>query len=297
MERDQLWKALFLPGLADDFFLFGEPPAFCPQKSKYHPPNALLLAELCRWVYNTDNEVVRSQVSAEPCPNTHLEKVGLLEERHFMLEQAQASLVRAENGSFHIVVFRGTSKLQDWLANLNAPTVRWWGKGTVHKGFMDAFVKIWEQLAPVLQEIEGPVFYTGHSLGGALATLTASLRAPQALYVFGSPRVGNRTFAESLEHVAVHRVVNRRDVVSTLPLPGGPLDYTHVGKARRLGTLARWNLLRLFARFRMLWNRRKFAMETFLQSENLFNPPTFLMDHAPLNYVRRLERENRRTGP
>ncbi|MDE0821326.1 MAG: hypothetical protein OSA95_09405, partial [Opitutales bacterium] len=79
MERDQLWKALFLPGLADDFFLFGEPPPFCPQESEYHPPNALLLAELCRWVYNTDNEVVRSQISAEPCPNTHLEKVGLLE--------------------------------------------------------------------------------------------------------------------------------------------------------------------------------------------------------------------------
>ncbi|MBT5379331.1 MAG: hypothetical protein HOL08_09780, partial [Opitutae bacterium] len=130
----------------------------------------------------------------------------------------------------------------------------------------------------------------------ALATLTASLRAPQALYVFGSPRVGNRTFAESLKHIAVHRVVNRRDVVSTLPLPGGPLDYTHVGKARRLGTLAQWNLLRLFARFRMLWNRRKFAMETFLQSENLFNPPTFLMDHAPLNYVRRLDLERTRMG-
>ena len=291
MDRDQLWKALFLPGLATDYFEFNKSPAFQPDAADYLLANALFLAELCRWAYNTEDETARSEVSDEPLSNSSLEKIGLQEIRHFLLEAAQASLVRSQDRSFHILVFRGTSKLQDWLANLNAPTVRWWGKGAVHKGFMEAFVKIWELLAPVLQEIDGPVFYAGHSLGGALATLTASLRAPRALYTFGCPRVGNRAFAEELLHVPIHRVVNRKDVVPSLPLPGGPLDYKHAGKLRRLGKFARWNLLRLLAGLRMLWHRRKFVLERFLQSENLFNPPAFLMDHAPLNYVRRLEHD------
>ena len=232
MDRDQLWKALFLPGLATDYFEFNKSPAFQPDVADYLLANALFLAELCRWAYNIEDETARSEVSDEPLSNSSLEKIGLQESRHFLLEAAQASLVRSQDRSFHILVFRG-----------------------------------------------------------ALATLTASLRAPRALYTFGCPRVGNRAFAEELLHVPIHRVVNRKDVVPSLPLPGGPFDYKHAGNPRRLGKFARWNLLRLLAGLRMLWHRRKFVLERFLQSENLFNPPAFLMDHAPLNYVRRLEHD------
>ena len=289
MDQDQLWKSLFLPGVAEDFFTFEELPLVEPAESAFHPANALFLAELCRWSYNTENEEARAQFAAQPISNSHLERAGLVEVQHFLLAEAQASLLRSLDKSYHVLVFRGTSKLQDWLANLNAPAVRWWGKGVVHKGFMEAFIKIWEVVGPGIQDLPGPVFYTGHSLGGALATLAASLRAPKALYTFGSPRVGNRTFAESMGHIAVHRVVNRQDVVPTLPLPGGPLDYCHVGELHRLGTFARFNLLRVLAGLRLLWRRRKFGLERFLQSENLFQPPPFLLDHAPINYVHRLE--------
>ena len=293
MNRDQLWKALFLPGVAKDYFAFDTLPPFESDHSDYNTANALILAELSRWSYNSEDAEARIQSAGDPFCIPYLEKAEIQETHYFMLPEAQASLLRAKDGSYHILVFRGTSKLQDWIANLNAPAVRWWGKGTVHKGFMEAFVKIWEVVAPALQDIKGPLFYAGHSLGGALATLTASLRAPTALYTFGSPRVGNRTFTESMEHIHVHRVVNRHDVVPTLPLPGGPLDYCHVGKLHRLGTLAKWNVLRVLAGFRMMWRQRKFALDRYLQSENLFRPPAFLMDHAPVNYVDRLKREYR----
>ncbi len=294
MDRDQLWKTLFLPGVVEDYFTFESMPVFEPESAEYHPANSLILGELSRWAYNTDDEETRAQSDGEPSSVPHLDRAGLRETHYFNLPEAQANLLRAVDGSYQVLVFRGTSKFQDWLANLNAPAVRWWGKGIVHKGFMEAFVKIWEVVAPVLQDIHGPVFYTGHSLGGALATLTASLRAPRALYTFGSPRVGNRTFAESMEHVQAYRVVNRQDVVPTLPLPGGPLDYCHVGQLHRLGTLARWSFLRVMAGLRLLWRRRKFVLDQLLQSENLFRPPAFLLDHAPVNYVQRLERNWRR---
>jgi hypothetical protein len=71
------------------------------------------------------------------------------------------------------------------------------------------------------------VFLTGHSLGGALATLCAhdlALRAwsrrPQLVMVnFGSPRVGNRAFAEDFNKLVPRawRVVNRNDAVAAVP--------------------------------------------------------------------------------
>ena len=291
MERDHRWKALFFPGQATDFFSLGEMPGFLPDEGRYHVGNALFLAELSRWVYNTENEEIRASVSGAPMNHVYLDRANLKEVRLCNPQEAQASLLLSKDECFAILVYRGTSKLQDWLANLNAPAVRWWGKGMVHKGFMEAFVKIWEQVAPMLSDVSVPLFYAGHSLGGALATLTASLRAPHALYTFGSPRVGNRVFAQSLQHVNTHRLVNGLDVIPTLPIPGGPLDYVHVGRRRRLWTHARWNLLRGLAGLRRLWCRRKFSLDTFLQAENPFNPSNFLVDHAPLNYVSRLQRE------
>jgi len=296
MERDDYWKPLFFPGQATNFFNLGDLPEFLPDKVNYHAGNALFMAELCRWIYNTDNEEARASGSSTSVENAYLDRANLREVRLCNPEEAQASLLLSKDESYAILLYRGTSKLQDWLANLNAPAVRWWGKGMVHKGFMEAFVKIWEQVAPVLADVSVPVFFAGHSLGGALATLTASLRAPHALYTFGSPRVGNRVFAQSLQHVTVHRLVNGLDVVPTLPIPGGPLDYVHVGRRRRLWTHARWNLLRGLAGLRRLWRRRKFSVDTFLQAENPFRPSDFLVDHAPLNYVTRLQREWHRSS-
>ncbi|KAJ6840079.1 phospholipase A1-Igamma1, chloroplastic [Iris pallida] len=88
---------------------------------------------------------------------------------------------------------------------------------------------------------------TGHSLGGALALLTAFEAAstipdlPVSVISFGAPRVGNGAFAEKLKQLQVKtlRVVVKQDVVPKLPgilfneggLMGRQLEwvYTHVG--------------------------------------------------------------------
>jgi len=76
---------------------------------------------------------------------------------------------------------------------------------------------------------------TGHSLGGALATLaTLDMKVVQNLkgdiYTYGSPRVGNNGFAD---HFAAHlrgaqqwRLVNDRDIVPHVPPHA--FDFQHV---------------------------------------------------------------------
>ena len=87
------------------------------------------------------------------------------------------------------------------------------------------------------------VFATGHSLGGALATLFAcelgrSARAGRrdvavTMYNFGSPRVGDGAFCDAYHALVPDsvRVVNRADLVPTLP---ALLGYRHVDHGVRV---------------------------------------------------------------
>ena len=79
-----------------------------------------------------------------------------------------------------------------------------------------------------------PIFITGHSLGGALATLGAAYLSgwgPAACYTFGAPRGGNKGFSSSLQ-TPVYRVVNPGDPVPHVPTP--LRGYRHAGDRRRL---------------------------------------------------------------
>lgn len=115
-----------------------------------------------------------------------------------------------------------------------------WRRAKIHKGFAVAYAAIAQRLLAVVRKLQSerrrPVYLTGHSLGGALATvcsldlyLTQRLTSKEIFVSsFGAPRVGNRQFSSVYNAcIPIHwRIVVAPDVVAKLPKVG----YKHVGK-------------------------------------------------------------------
>lgn len=186
-----------------------------------------------------------------------------------------------------IIAFRGTQpdSIADLLSDLLVPLVSWKGVGRVHVGFRQALdfvladIQRWiDQTAP------SELLITGHSLGAAMATLLAGLYPSAELVTFGSPRVGNSTFAAALGARRVRRYVDHTDIVAHVPVKAPLFGYRHTSGRRDIdangrivsgpdrddgglfGDLTAVGLLR-----RRSWQRDRL--------------PRWLTDHAPINYV------------
>jgi hypothetical protein len=93
---------------------------------------------------------------------------------------------------------------------------------------------------------EQTLIVCGHSLGGAIALLLAEWlrRLPAApnlqLYTFGSPRAGDRAFAQGAQALTHHRLVNHNDPVPGVPATWMDAEWKMVlpGTAIILGSLA-----------------------------------------------------------
>jgi triacylglycerol lipase len=141
-----------------------------------------------------------------------------------------------------LVSFRGTQTVKDWLDNLDTTVVPYTpvnGNGLVHMGFQLVYEHIRQKVSQLLvQKCQGAkrILVTGHSLGGALAVLSAldiAKNVPPGvvpeLYTFAGPRAGAPDFADRFNALIpiCCRVVNFMDVVPQVPLP--PL-FEHVGQ-------------------------------------------------------------------
>lgn len=210
-------------------------------KAMGRPPSNSELQEIESLLATRDNKDCRLLRAALAAGGFEL--VGALSD-HDTDTQGFVAVRRAgDEMDMAVVSFRGTENVWDWKTNLRhsltpvdfpqaegrEPT------GKVHQGFLDAFRSVRGQVdryLPCAEEL--PIFITGHSLGGALATLcTAHLSGGglSACYIFGAPRVGNKRFSSSLR-TPVYRVVNHGDPVPHVPtlLRG----YRHAGDRRRL---------------------------------------------------------------
>ncbi|HEY0984196.1 lipase family protein [Schlesneria sp.] len=138
----------------------------------------------------------------------------------------------ALTSEFALVSFRGTESRGDWLRNINVPG-RTRDYGVVHRGFLGAFQAVESRLRSALSEIgDRKLIVTGHSLGGALATVIAAewqAFLPAAWVVtFGQPAAGSGSFRMFfVQHYGgrFFRFVNDDDIVPRVP-PG----YEHVGR-------------------------------------------------------------------
>jgi hypothetical protein len=138
-------------------------------------------------------------------------------------------------------------------------------------------------LLPVVQAIDCRLLFTGHSLGAALATLLASLKAPSSLYTIGSPRVGDHDFVASLGTVDSFRYVDCCDAVTQLP--PAFLGYAHLGDPRYIdrNRQVSENPSDNFVSADRLRARADYLLQYAWKSGNV--GVRDLADHAPINYV------------
>ncbi|CAN0313119.1 unnamed protein product [Ectocarpus sp. 6 AP-2014] len=193
----------------------------------------------------------------------------------------------AVNDGAIVVAFRGSSGGSDWLTNfsiLPRDVPKDWKlettEGDLHRGFDDGVNTVWnpgpghpEGMLAVIKRFyheEGrsrKLYVTGHSLGGALATIAAARLVfvddlnVAALYTIGSPRVFDSEVADIFDSKTNHgtrmkdkyfRGRNNNDIVTRIP----PSPYKHVGTEvyfDRFGAISTTNLVdRLLGRWSAL---------------------------------------------
>lgn len=144
------------------------------------------------------------------------------------------------NESDIIIAFRGTepNEWNDIKADMNAAKALAETVGHVHKGFKREVDDLWPELEEMLishkQNLSKKLWFTGHSLGGAMASICAGRcllshidTRPEQVHTFGSPRVGTKRYINHA-NVDYYRWVNNNDIVPKSP-PAW-LGYRHAGK-------------------------------------------------------------------
>lgn len=147
-----------------------------------------------------------------------------------------------------IIAFRGSLDPIDALKDisirlvpLNSPGIANVGRARVHTGFMIAYNLVAKTVIDIIDRQlalfpDYSIVVTGHSLGGAIASLCAlSLQGtyPDAnlkLYTFGQPRTGDADFAQLVESriglTNIFRAVHTNDGVPTIRIQKR-LKYQH----------------------------------------------------------------------
>jgi hypothetical protein len=187
-----------------------------------------------------------------------------------------------------VVAFRGTDATDptDIATDAEFLQTKWQPGGRVHKGFAKALEDIFSALSTALAEFSTRILYTGHSLGAALATLLSSIKRPDFLYTFGSPRSGDEEFVASLDGLSNRRFINCCDIVPRIPPPKlGNVTYAHYGVAYyidRNGEIKEDPQDRLVAEDRIVAASEYLARYAW-RIGNL--PVRELADHSPINYL------------
>ena len=149
-----------------------------------------------------------------------------------------------------IVAFRGTQGLQDLATD--ALTVKafvnLFPPRRVHAGFLLAHRSVRDDIRTAIESLDPPrVFVTGHSLGGALATLAAldlAVERPSTqitIYNFGCPRLGDRGYVGYYNGKMSESfcVAVPEDFIANLPVGGwGPFRFRHVSQEHELENVA-----------------------------------------------------------
>lgn len=158
-----------------------------------------------------------------------------------------SALTAVSHGQKTIVIaFRGTvgetQLVVESLTTLLKDRTPWIAGGKVSSYFYSAFFKLWDagikddftELAQANPTYD--LYITGHSLGGALASLGASYIGFTKLFPveqikmisMGQPRTGDSAYADAFDNLILYayRVIHSHDIVPTIP-PKGLEGFRH----------------------------------------------------------------------
>jgi len=156
-----------------------------------------------------------------------------------------------------LLMFEGSNELSDWVNDIQFGSTDFRGNSglNTHSGitrifdfFIDYVFKDPNIIVSDRQRVtfesyfnsvingtfQPKVILAGHSLGGALATLTAAYLVENGydkdhlqVYTWGAPPIAKNNFAYEFSHLSIHNIVNTKDVVpATTRLCG---DYESIG--------------------------------------------------------------------
>lgn len=211
---------------------------------------ALLCARLSQEVYEDF-----SKIRFDAAPQA---KVTLIESADASDTDTQVAILHDADAAQLWVVFRGSDKDVDWITNFKfrQQTYPYGDESSsdvrFHRGFMAAYFSVRDRLQEAVRHYpDCAITVTGHSLGGALATvgaldlqynITQHTQQPLSVYNFGAPRVGNGALVDSFRQRVPqsYRFVYGWDIVTQVPRVWQ--GYAHVPESVRLGPWFAWNI-------------------------------------------------------
>ncbi|MFT5387852.1 MAG: triacylglycerol lipase [Candidatus Omnitrophota bacterium] len=203
---------------------------FIPNTTRFNLTNAMALSEAAGLAYQEPAQI----------KDVVLNQWGMTHCECFEKEDTQAFI--AANDKVIIVSYRGTESKEDWMTDAKCKLIPY-KQGRAHFGFNKTFKFSAKWLKDTVNKFDNgkqTLWVTGHSLGAALATLAVdflldkeNMFAVNGLYMFGSPRVGDKYFAENFDKnfkFRTFRFVNDEDIVTRVPLRS--MGYKHIGTVR-----------------------------------------------------------------
>jgi hypothetical protein len=177
-------------------------------------PNASLAKENAVFAV----ELAAMAYKAKPEIEAQLDDLGFKNEKVAFIRCRLYSCVIIRFKDVTVIAFKGTDNWREHLNNLNV-----WPEPTSHGRVHAGFLYTMKRVGPLLNTLihadilsKRRILLTGHSRGGALAQIFASLlvlkgHPPHSVWAFGSPMVGDMTFASLLKDVPVSIFSNGDD--------------------------------------------------------------------------------------
>ena len=214
-------------------------------------------------------------------------KLGFTTIEYYDVEGAQS--YRFMNNRDLVIACRGTEPTQyaDIKADANALPVIAETVSRVHKGFKDQVDMLWPAIREDLTRTQNKnkdVWFTGHSLGAAMATIATSRLQDKvdALYTYGSPRTGTKKFVTSIR-TPHYRHVNNNDMVTCVPF--ALLGYRHNASPRYINYYGNIRACTKWQRTKDKWRGRWRALKKGMPFDGAY-------DHGMNHYCKYTEKND-----